>query len=400
MVGMRSRRVVSLFGALLASALIACGGDDDTGGSGNAQGGQGGAAATPTRLADHTAGKACTSAKDCAGGTCTQSFQGNALLGQGEVQAPGGYCSFECKLNADCGADGICIGAMQGGGFFGIGGNNDNDGKGMCMQRCVAASQCREGYRCIDTNNQVLDGDPSQPIPDTSTGSCQVLPPTDKLTGDTVGAMCSSDDDCAGGTCGMSNMFSRLPGGYCTGRCLQDSDCGDNGVCTPGAAGGTGSCYRKCTKDSDCGRDGYRCRASGTDSGSLCEPGVKPLPDQTSGKACAADADCGGNAMSCVTTTSGRNPTTYPGGYCTQTCVDNSDCGAGGVCTGPYAAFGMGSCYKTCSAASDCRDGYTCRALQQGGMGMAATTAPTVCALPPAMRPTDRDAGTDLDAGM
>ena len=391
MVGKRSGRVICWIGALLASALIACGGGDDRSSNANTSS-QGGAPAAPTHLADHTAGKACTSAKDCSGGNCAQSFQGNALLGQAETQAPGGYCSFDCKLNEDCGAGGICIGAMQGVGFFGIG-SMTSTGKGMCMERCVAASQCRDGYRCIDTNNQVLDGDPSQPIPNTSTGSCQVSPPTDKLTGDTVGAMCSSDDDCSGGTCGMSSMFSRLPGGYCTGRCLQDSDCGDNGVCTPGAAGATGMCSRKCTSDADCGRDGYRCRASGTNGGSLCQPGVKPLPANTSGKACTGDSDCGGNAMSCVTTTGGRNAMTYPGGYCTQTCVDNSDCGGGGACTGTYAAFGMGSCYKTCTAASDCRDGYVCRTLQQGGMGMGGAAPPMVCALPMAMRPTDQDAG-------
>jgi hypothetical protein len=400
----RSGSEVLWFGALLACVLTACGGDDDQSSGGAVA--QGGAPAAPMKLADHTAGKACSSVKDCSGGLCTQSFPGNALLGQAATDAPGGYCSFQCTLNADCGVGGICIGAMQSqaGGFFGLGNTNNtnntnNGGKGMCMERCVASSQCRDGYRCVDTNNAVLQGDPDQPIPDTSTGSCQVAPPTDKLTGDTVGAMCSSDGDCSGGRCVMSDMITRsYPGGYCTGRCLEDADCGDNGQCTPGLAGATGSCYRKCTSDADCGRDGYRCRANVTGS-NLCQPGVKPLPSQTSGKACSADSDCGGNAMSCATSSgAGRNAAPYPGGYCTQACVDSSDCGSGGACTGTFAAFGMGTCYKSCTAASECREGYTCRVLSvggptvMGGMGGMTTAQPTVCALPPAMR-TDQDAG-------
>src|SRR4029077_19143867 len=130
-----------------------------------------------------------------------------------------------------------------------------------------------------------------------------------------------------------------------TGRCLEDADCGDNGVCTQGLPGSTSMCNRKCASDGERRRDGYRCRMTMGGGGLQCQPGVKPLPDQTTGRACSGDSDCGGNAMSCATSSGGFNPTQYPGGYCTQQCVDSSDCGAGGVCTSTFAFLGMGTCY-------------------------------------------------------
>src|SRR5262249_49947514 len=82
----------------------------------------------------------------------------------------------------------------------------------------------------------------------------------DKLTGDSVGRSCSADAECGGGFCASDDMvFRSYPGGYCSGLCMQDSDCGDIGTCAPGLPGGLGTCYRKCTADLDCGREGYRC---------------------------------------------------------------------------------------------------------------------------------------------
>jgi len=88
--------------------------------------------------------------------------------------------------------------------------------------------------------------------------------------------------------------------------------------------------------------------------------------------------------MSCFTMNGNR---VLPEGYCTQACVEQIDCGAGGVCRGGY-------CYKGCTAAADCRTGYECQAPTGGGMMMMDGNAEMVCALP---RMTAMD---DVDAGM
>jgi hypothetical protein len=220
-------------------------------------------------------------------------------------------------------------------------------------------------------------------------------------------------------------MGSMFPGGYCSGRCLADADCGERALCDLGAAGAlglggatAGTCYRSCAQDADCARDGYRCRSGLGGTAKRCIPGAKPLADATAGKACAADADCGGAAMSCITqmqvfnaqAISGGMVNTsqltvqvpYPGGYCSQRCVDNVDCGAGGVCVGGLGAFGgavaVGTCYKSCSANADCRDGYSCGnpgAAGIPGMAMAGATTAQVkaCFVPPPA--AGQDAGVD-----
>jgi hypothetical protein len=226
----------------------------------------------------------------------------------------------------------------------------------------------------------------------TTRSTCRVAPATDKLSGTTVGSMCSGDTDCSGGMCLTRDALTmNYPGGYCTGRCLTDADCGDVGACTLALPGMAGNCVRKCDTDADCGRDGYRCRMGFTGT-KQCTPGAKPLEDGIAGKACGGDADCGGISMSCMMQTqgfAGMAGTTYPGGYCTQSCVDSSDCGAGASCSVSLGGFAGGSCYKTCSSASDCRMGYVCRSLfgMFGGMQQ----GQNMC-LPP-LPMNDRDAG-------
>jgi hypothetical protein len=215
--------------------------------------------------------------------------------------------------------------------------------------------------------------------------TCQPEPETDKLGDGVVGAMCAADGDCGDGRCLRMSNASNYPGGYCTGRCLEDADCGKNGSCTPGLAGGAGTCYLRCAGDSDCKRDGYRCRATATAT-MQCVPGAAPLPDNVSGRACTADADCGNAAMSCGTRL-GRYAA--PGGYCSQRCVDATDCGAGGVCVGGRGGTtAAGTCYKGCADGSECREGYTCGPA--GRTGSAAMQ--NICSVTP---PPETD-----DAGM
>lgn len=380
--------VLAMFGA------FGCGDDDSstpdggpTAGRGG-RGGTGGAAGAPIEpLPDKTAGKSCKADKDCGTGTCLTDLPGT--FGAGMMPAPGGYCSTACMVNDDCGEGGTCSGAFAG--FGGIGAT-----LGRCLKSCTDASQCRDGYRCVNgfgmavTATMMDAGAAPAPVGGGLLGAntCQPSPATDKLADGIVGSMCADDTACGDGRClTMAANATMYPGGYCTGSCLADSDCGAMGSCTPGLAGGAGTCYLRCGNDSDCSRDGYRCRANG---GLMqCVPGAAPLSDGVVGEACTGDADCGGAAMSCRTMLGSY---AAPGGYCTQRCVNATDCGADGVCVGGGGFGGImtgnGTCYKSCVDASSCRAGYTCG--RAGQTGTAATQ--NICAVTPPPPATD-DAG-------
>jgi hypothetical protein len=364
-----------------------------------------------------TVGQACTQNTDCGNGVCAMTFGANGLMGQTGTAAPGGYCTGACSTDTDCNENAVCSGTFGATGFIGGGGAMMAGNRGQCLLKCSVAADCRADYRCVNALGIPVGatGAAGAAAPAAGGGgagaagrggipglgaltatTCQPAPPTDKLTGDTAGAMCSADDDCAGGRCmtmGAGLGAAAYPGGYCTGSCLQNSDCGD-GICGGAALGGTGVCYRGCESDRDCGRDGYRCRTS-TGGSKTCVPGAPPLADGIVGKACTADPDCGGAAMSCATML-GAGRTAATGGYCTGRCVDSTDCGTGAICVGGLGAIGgnaaNGTCYKLCAAATDCREGYTC-AVRGGGRGMMQMGMMTCGPTPPMMMPTDEDAG-------
>ena len=385
-------------GLLLVIAAAGCGDDDDSGnsardGGGDAamHGGSGGSSSSGVTLPDGTTGKPCTANDDCGGGTCAMQLGGG--LGGQAMMAPGGYCTLMCSDNMQCGSGGACIGGL---------GAMGGPATGQCMSQCLNDDDCRDGYVC---GGGFSVGGIS--IPNT----CSPKPHTDQLDDGVAGAMCGSDNDCKGGKCLTSrpgflgNGGTMLPGGYCSGDCLKDADCGGGGVCLLPAFGmGAGSCYESCTSDSDCTRDGYRCRMLGNNVRG-CDPAADPLPDGTAGKACAADADCGGAMGSCATELPGEGFAAFfqrwpaEGGYCSLSCMEDSDCGAGGVCLG----FGAGTCFATCTTMTDCRDGYTCSdrgammGMNGGGMGRdggMAMPAPTVCSPNPPPMMMDEDGGS------
>lgn len=379
------RRIASAIAALSYLGMSACGSSDDTQSEAVAM-------EPPKVLTANTAGKACADDGDCGTGTCKKQLPSGlgGFLGTSTQPAPGGYCSFNCKLNADCGAGGVCIGANATGGFgFGNTGGANQSASGQCFQRCDSSSQCRDGYRCLDsTSGRAMESGNAEPAANAS-GSCQVAPETDKLEPGVVGNACTSEADCAGGWCMANSQLTQFPGGYCTGDCLANSDCGEGAECSQGF-GGPGTCYRTCESDSDCGREGYRCRANAFSPGSSrrCVPGMAPLADGIVGSACSADADCGGAAMSCITMNGDR---VLPGGYCSGGCVEDLDCGAGAFCVGSVGAVGgagTGFCYQACESVADCREGYVCEPVGFAAMGANGRTG---CTLPAPVE--DADAG-------
>lgn len=301
------------------------------------------------------------------------------------MDAPGGYCSATCMADVDCGGGGVCSGA-----FPSFGGAAATPGR--CLKGCQSAQDCRDGYRCVNGLGMAASGSSMMADPTAALlgpSSCQPVPATTQLDNGITGKPCEEDKECGKGRCQKSEGMMTYPGGYCSGSCLQDSDCGTGGTCTlPAIGGGAGSCYSTCQThgDSDC-REGYRCRTNG--SRRQCLPGAAPLGARVAGRECQADADCGGRAMSCASMIGGA---AAPGGYCSAGCSENADCGEEGVCIGGLgAAFASllgetGVCYRACVDSSSCRTGYVCGqpASAAGGLGgmMASGSA---CVVPPAM---------------
>jgi hypothetical protein len=62
------------------------------------------------------------------------------------------------------------------------------------------------------------------------------------------------------------------------------------------------------------------------------------------------------------------------GGYCTQSCWHDPDCGAGAQCLSALAHGGL--CFASCSEDAPCRDGYTCVIHLRDGDPTAAVCAP------------------------
>jgi hypothetical protein len=317
---------------------------------------------------------------------CLLIVQGS--FGGGTMEAPGGYCSTTCMTNADCGAGGTCSGA-----FAGIGGLGATAGR--CLKSCSDRSDCRQGYRCVNALGMAVMGDAGAQDP---TGGllggsgCEPIPATDKLADGIVGSPCAEAADCGTGRCQKGAGTMMYPDGYCTGSCLESADCGVNGSCTLPFGGGAGTCYLGCGADSEC-REGYRCR----DNGGLmqCVPGAAPLANDVVGSPCSADADCGGAVMSCATR---LGNSVAPEGYCSLSCIDDSDCGSRGACIGGLGAAlsgllgATGTCYEACSDGSECREGYTC-GPSAGAFPM--TSTQNVCSVAASSPSSAEDAGVE-----
>jgi hypothetical protein len=210
--------------------------------------------------------------------------------------------------------------------------------------------------------------------------------------------------------------------------------CGDSGDSSGG--GGSGS------KDASTGGTG--------DAGTTIV--VTPEKSTDTGKACSDVSECGGTAgqTQCLTTQMGQiggGSITFPDGYCTASCTQDSECNpsggsaaacpAGGLVNAAQSqggAAGIGAllggfatqlsvCLVKCDASTPCRDGYQCATVSDfivsaapmlenfktffGALGLSPAT---VCVPTPENisagdggLPTAADAGTDaavpFDAG-
>ena len=263
----------------------------------------------------------------------------------------------------------------------------------MSIQRCSPRLRaCVQGlllvcaqsvmWSCGDDDGRAARGAEMAPdASDADAGARRTSPrtgsarPAGSLADGIVGSACTSAADCGSGSCMQTIPIvnTTYPGGYCTGQCSRDDECGAEGVCVPGLLGRSGSCYLRCDDAHPCERDGYRCRVvSGV---GRCIAAPQPLADGVVGSACENDSDCGGAAMSCNTTL-GSNAA--PGGYCSTACAISEDCGAGGVCINGISivTISSGRCLKACSAPDECRAGYACTTFGGPSSGPAGACTP------------------------
>jgi hypothetical protein len=63
------------------------------------------------------------------------------------IDAPGGYCSQHCAVDADCGRQGICVSGVDIVTLL----------AGICLRSCVPPDGCREGYTCRSSGGRVGD---------------------------------------------------------------------------------------------------------------------------------------------------------------------------------------------------------------------------------------------------
>lgn len=283
----RWKLVATIFAATLA--LAGCG---DDGGSGNGDNNNGGSNAgnnagtngdstgnstsgTPdggvtTDLDDNVAGQACNTDSDCkgTGAKCATTIGGIEIFGMsiGGRPAPDGYCTGPCTADNQCGKGGACVGASP-------------LAPGGCQQTCDGDGDCRTGHECNE--GQTFDADSGLPpgqmpvvIPDT----CLPKPETVDIEDGKVGQACTADTDCGGGVCSTRlGLGTTAPGGYCSGPCTEDTQCGTGGVCSgANPITGAGVCYLGCAANSECTRDGYTCRTPGLFGGDIevCYPGM------------------------------------------------------------------------------------------------------------------------------
>ena len=155
----------SCMAALIGLTVAACAGSDSE------EGQTEDAVQESKQLVDHTAGKACKSAKDCENGSCEQELPAFPFNNREAQSAPGGFCSFRCNISADCGEGSLCIGAGQS-----VGGFGKEDLTGLCLASCTVDEPCREGYSCVDLLGGVIGTENALKV---KTGTCQPLGETE-----------------------------------------------------------------------------------------------------------------------------------------------------------------------------------------------------------------------------
>lgn len=254
-----------------------------------------------------TRGARCTSGSQCSAGEVCGDF------GFGEK-----YCVKSCTADSECGANAYC---------------EMNGSQGACLQRCTSDAACPGDMACIAR-------------PDTG----------EKICGpDMRGGSCFSTPDCLGTgfVCPGSAGSGSGQYGVCTADCTQNASvCGDSTTCVP-TQSGISLCLRACQSAAECGV-GHECNSG------YCLPKVNSSPRPV-GSACTTSTQCEGS-LYC--------DTEFPGGYCTDSCTSDDECGTD-VCivVSSTRNMCMDKCYEP-GTQSNCRDGYVCAPVNGQSFGV------------------------------
>jgi hypothetical protein len=192
------------------------------------------------QLEDGVAGRPCREDEDCGGK--------NARCSPGR---PGAVrsCTGLCTEHEQCGEGGTCVEVARLGA----------QPLSFCQQVCADDSECDPELQCSQAFNayqlvvsisELLRGAALSGAGAEYT-ICQERPQTVRIEHGAVGLACEDDEPCGGGQC-----LAWMPGGYCSGRCMQDQQCGDRGACVRDFVSVTlglpGNCLLTCTQRSDC----------------------------------------------------------------------------------------------------------------------------------------------------
>lgn len=245
----------------LTATSTGCGGsvvkDDDGGGGSGAAGGSGGTAS------DATTGPGATTAVGTTGSSGSTVTTGTGGTCDDHQDCPGGLCDFVDGLSgtciAACGEDGTC----------GPGWICDECATGSCgpCGDCVAGCVVAPPHTC-DSHDDCADSETCV----FSTGTCSAT------CGEDVGCIDGfTCDDCATSSCpGCEDCQPACVPKTDPGGCTEHEDCGDGLVCVFSG----GYCSGPCDEDSDCGAKGYcdRCLTSSCPGCDDCRGACVYLP--------------------------------------------------------------------------------------------------------------------------
>jgi len=121
---------------------------------------------------------------------------------------------------------------------------------------------CRQSSDCPDADDAChLDGLSkvlTVPLQGTveALGHCAPVVNRARFTSAIAGAACTADNECAseeGGRCIKPSHTGIFPGGYCTGNCTRDADCGEDALCASALLSvplAAGRCLKRCESES------------------------------------------------------------------------------------------------------------------------------------------------------
>ncbi len=149
----------------------------------------------------------------------------------------------------------------------------------------------------------------------------------------------------------VCTVYPSATGGGAQGDpCTTDGQCGSTSPACRGASSATSKiCTRTCTSDTGC-PTGYTCQ-NASPSGKACLP---PVGSADLCKFCTDGSQC----------STGMCVTNGPQNWCTRTCMQDADCGAGYACidgTGSKVCAPTSSCNSQCTSNAQCAVGYACQ---------------------------------------